>query len=243
MDISLKKNKCVVTLQTLISCVHFLSCSYSSKSQLDIRDHALYISIYLHLYLLPLTFLLFFTGGHHDMSPSPKVDKRVTPQTQSCEYYLYHEGEWDMAYIPWEKLIFPEAEGIYAIYRQWHSKWLPYTPSGEPRKWYSPSQVWLQIMCLTHSWPQQQYYCCFHYVIDVSHLNSLYMGGMYVKQNGTILHWLIWGSWVQAVPSCPFLQHDYEINTHLERPGTRLPWVPLPDHRWKMIFVHPSPTP
>ncbi len=22
-------------------------------------------------------------------------------------------------------------------------------------KWYSPSQVWPQIMCLTHSWPQQ----------------------------------------------------------------------------------------
>ncbi len=25
--------------------------------------------------------------------------------------HLYHEGEWDMAYIPWEKLISPEAEG------------------------------------------------------------------------------------------------------------------------------------
>ena len=51
----------------------------------------------------------------------------------------------------------------------------------------------------------------FHYVIDVSHLDSLYKGGPYVKQNGMSLHWIIWGSWVKAVPSCPLLQHDYEM--------------------------------
>ncbi len=33
--------------------------------------------------------------------------------------------------------------------------WVSQNLTKQNAKWYSPSQVWPQIMCHTHSWPQQ----------------------------------------------------------------------------------------
>ena len=49
-------------------------CVMMSDIVMTLSQHYLWMNLYLPLYLLPLMFLLFSTGVHHNESPSPKAE-------------------------------------------------------------------------------------------------------------------------------------------------------------------------